>query len=66
MKAKLRLRALSEKRFSVHAKGNTTGPRRDGAALPADPPAKIYQKTSFTKPTSAVADIFTSLDDGVG
>lgn len=66
MKAKLRLRALSGKRFSVHAKGNATGPRRDGAALPADPPARICREASFAKPTSAVADIFTSLDDGVG
>ena len=49
---------MSEKGFSEHAKGKATSPRPGGAALPAEPPARICREASFTKPTEGLADIF--------
>lgn len=49
---------LFGERFSEHAKGKATSPRRGGAALPAEPPARICREASFTKPTEGLADIF--------
>lgn len=49
---------MSDKGFSEHAKGKATSPRPGGAALPAEPPARICREASFTKPTEGLADIF--------
>lgn len=49
---------MSEKRFRNTQREKRLAP--GGAALPAEPPARICREASFTKPTAGLADIFAS------
>ena len=49
---------MSEERFRNTRREKRLAP--GGAALPAEPPARICREASFTKPTAGLADIFAS------